>query len=541
MTEEMHPAQNQTPAPAAEPTAASASAPASTPVTTPAPTPASTPTKPPAPLLECTARDSRFAVLLLALCLFAANCTMLCRTGAGYALSTLLLAGASLVYLRRVLHFNAWNILCLSACLLVTASTAVFGETAMTPYKMLFSWLSGALFLVSATNAGASILDDFRALLAPFFLLIGGACPSISPAARGFAARQKKGKRLLPVLGGLLLAVPVVLVLGALLRSADAAFDAFVSQFSFNATDVFFTVLLGALLFVFFFPLLLAQAKAKKWKDREGPLESVPLLDSALVVTVLFAVAALYVLYLFSQLSYLVGGFAGVRPEELTFAAYARRGFGEMCVVCVLNLGLLFLARLFVRRKDGRLPRAVCAATVFISAFSAFLIAAAIAKMFLYIRTYGLSFLRLSTSVFMFFLLLVFVAVSVKCFVPKFRHVRAIFAVCFVLAVLCSAADLGAVCAQYNLYAYESGMHEKIDIDYLYVCGDIAVPALVRLSHAEDETVRTDALSALKALRDHRDGDWRSASAASVRADRLFAENKTAIDEAPDERWYRPY
>ena len=94
---------------------------------------------------------------------------------------------------------------------------------------------------------------------------------------------------------------------------------------------------------------------------------------------------------------------------------------------------------------------------------------------------------------------------------------------------------------QYNLYAYESGMHEQIDVDYLYICGDVAVPALVRLSHAEDETVRTDALSALKALRDCRDGDWRAASAASVRADRLFAENKAAIDEASERAWYRPY
>ena len=521
MTEEMHPAQNPAPA-------------------TPTPTP-TTPAKPLVPPLECTARDSRFAVLLLALCLFAANCTMLCRTGAGYALSTLLLAGASLVYLRHVLRFNAWNVLCLAACLLVTASAAVFGETEMTPYKILFAWLSGALFLVSATGAGASVLDDFRALLAPLYLFLGGACPMLGITARAFAAKRKEGKRFLPILLGLLIAVPAVLVLGLFLQSADAAFAAVVSQLRFDRMDAFLTLLFGVLLFVFFFPLLFARQKKLEWTEADKTIESVPLLDSAFVTTVLAAVSALYVVFLASQLSYFVGGFAGVRPEELTFAAYARRGFGEMCVVCVLNLGLLFLARLFVRRKDGRLPRTVCAATVFISAFSAFLIAPAIAKMFLYIRTYGLSFLRLSTSVFMFFLLFVFAAVSVKCFVPKFRHIRAILAVGCVLAVFCSAADLGAMTVQYNLYAYESGMHEKIDIDYLYICGDVAVPALVRLSHAEDETVRTDALSALKALRDCRDGDWRAASAASVRADRLFAENKAAIDEASERAWYRPY
>ena len=507
----------------------------------PAAAPAAAPARPALPLPDCTDRDSRFAVLLFVLCLFAANCTALCRTGAGYALSTLLLAGASLVYLRGELHFDAWNVLCLAACVLVTASSAVFGETAMTPYKLLFVWLSGALFLVSATGAGASMLEDFRAAFAPLLLFLGGACPMLGITARAFAARRKEGRKFLPVLCGLLLAVPAVLLLGLCLQSADAAFAAVVSQLRFDGTDVFLTLLFGILLFVFFFPLLFARRKKLKWTEADRTIESVPLLDSALVTTVLAAVSALYVVFLASQLSYLVGGFAGVRPEELTFAAYARRGFGEMCVVCVLNLGLLFLARLFVRRKDGRLPRTVCALTVFISAFSAFLIAAAVAKMFLYIRTYGLSFLRLATSVFMLFLLFVFIAVSVKCFVPQFRHVRAILAVCFVLAALCSLADLGAVTVQYNLYAYESGMHTAIDVDYLYACGDIAVPALVKLSGDTDETVRADALSALKALRDHRGGDRRSASAASLRADRLFAENKAAIDAAADRAWYRPY
>lgn len=531
------PAQNPPKTPPAPPAQIPPAASAQTPPAAPAPAPA----KPPLPLPDCTARDSRFAVLLLVLCLFAANCTTLCRTGAGYALSTLLLAGAALVYLRGELHFNGWNVLCLTACVLVTASSAVFGETAMTPYKMLFAWLSGALFLVSATGAGASMLEDFRAAFAPLYLFLGGSCPTIGVTARAFAARRKEGRKFLPILCGLLIAVPAVLVLGLILQSADAAFAAVVSQFSFDGMDTFLTLLFGILLFVFFFPLLFARRKELKWTEADRAIESVPLLDSALVCTVLLAVSALYVVFLVSQLSYLAGGFAGVRPEELTFAAYARRGFGEMCVVCVLNLGLLFLARLFVRRKEGRLPRTVCALTVFISAFSAFLIAAAIAKMFLYIRTFGLSFLRLATSVFMLFLLFVFAAVSVKCFVPKFRHVRAILAVCFVLAALCSLADLGAVTVQYNLCAYESGMHETIDIDYLYICGDIAVPALVKLSGDADAAVRADALSALKALRDHRGSGWRSASAASVRADRLFAENKAAIDAAADRAWYRPY
>ena len=504
------------------------------------PAPAAAPAKPTMPLPDCTDRDCRFAALLFVLCLFAANCTALCRTGIGYALSTLLLAGASLVYLRRELRWNALNVLCLAACVLVTASSAVFGETAMTPYKMLFAWLSGALFLVSATGAGASMLDDFRAAFAPLLLFLGGSCPTVGITARAFAAKRKEGKRFLSVFLGLLIAVPTVLVLGLFLQSADAAFAAVVSQLRFDRMDVFLTLLFGVMLFVFFFPLLFARQKKLQWEETDRTIESVPLLDSAFVTTVLAAVSAMYVVFLVSQLSYLVGGFAGVRPEELTFAAYARRGFGEMCVVCVLNLGLLFLARLFVRRKDGRLPRTVRAATVFISAFSAFLIAAAIAKMFLYMRTYGLTFLRLSTSVFMFFLLFVFVAVSVKCFVPQFRHIRAILAVGCVLAVLCSAADLGAVTVQYNLHAYESGMHEQIDVDYLHTCGDVAVPALVKLSGDADETVRAEALSALKALRRHR-GDWRSASVASLRADRLFEANKAQIDAAADRAWDRPY
>ena len=286
------------------------------------------------------------------------------------------------------------------------------------------------------------------------------------------------------------------------------------------------TLLFGGLLFAFLFAFLFAARKGELRADTRKETPRIPILDPLTVGIVLGAVSALYLVYLLSQLSYLTGGFAGLRPEDMTFSAYARRGFGEMCVLCLFNLALIFFTRLLVRRDGERLPGAVRAFVVFISGFSLFLIAAAIAKMFLYIRTYGLTFLRLATSVFMLFMAFVFIAVAVKCFCERFAHVRVILLVGCGLAAAASVVDLGALTVDYNLYAYESGLHETIDVDYLERCGDVAIPALLRLCDDENTFVRYAAHQALRDAYHARRSDGLAArSVVSVRASRLLEEN----------------
>ena len=95
-----------------------------------------------------------------------------------------------------------------------------------------------------------------------------------------------------------------------------------------------------------------------------------------------------------------------------------------------------------------------------------------------------------------------------------------------VLAAAASVVDLGALTVDYNLYAYESGLHETIDVDYLERCGDVAVPALLRLCDDENTFVRYAAHQALRDAYHARRSDGLAArSVVSVRASRLLEEN----------------
>ena len=471
-------------------------------------------------------RDAVFALLIFAFCLAFVNFALYNGFASGFALAVWLLAAAVIVYLRGALHFDWFGVVCLAACLISAGSFAWYGETAMTFWKLLFILLSASLFLVSATGAEKELLADFRAFFSPAVLFLRDACPHLTMTARSFFGQRRGMRTAGRIALGLLLAVPVVLLAGRWLVDADAAFDALVGGFRFDFGELLTTLIFGGLFFAFLLAFLFAARKGELRADTHKETPRIPILDSLTVGIVLGAVSALYLVYLLSQLSYLTGGFAGLRPEDMTFSAYARRGFGEMCALCLFNLALVFFTRLLVRRDGERLPKTVRALVVFISGFSLFLIAAALAKMFLYIRTYGLTFLRLATSVFMFFLIFAFLAVAVKCFCERFAHVRVILLVGCVIAAAASVADLEALTVKYNLYAYESGLHETIDIDYLRHRGDIAVPALLRLCDDENPAVRYAAHQALRQEFNYRsDSRIAARSVVSARASRLFDEN----------------
>ena len=123
-------------------------------------------------------------------------------------------------------------------------------------FKILFLLLSLSVFFVSAYGIKAPSLDDFRALLAPFYLLFGVSAPSVAPTVRALGSKQATmGKKIGKVLLGLCLALPILLVLTSLLIFADQAFESFIDGIDFNFGEFLSTVLFGAVLLLLLFHL----------------------------------------------------------------------------------------------------------------------------------------------------------------------------------------------------------------------------------------------------------------------------------------------
>jgi len=334
-------------------------------------------------------------------------------------------------------------------------------------------------------NDGRSISSVGSALAFSFCGGVGGIPQSVGGLFD--ALRSGKGKNILAVLGGLLIAVPVLFILVPLLIKADAAFDGMMGLLpEMKLSELFGTVFWGLcsaiMLFSFGLSLVHGEPNSKNGpKSRKG-------MNSVTVCTVLILVAFVYLMYLLSQLAYLVGGLSGILPENFTLAQYARRGFFEMALLCLVNLAVM-VGSIAIIKKDKGIPglcRWLCA---FIGLICLFLTVSAGAKLGLYIQGYGLTRLRILTLVITLFLGLCALTVTVWLFVRRLHYIKVTLLAALIIGAVVLWVDVDTVAASYNVNAYLEGRLEYVDVEYLGTLSDGAVPSIQKLTNAPDPQV----------------------------------------------------
>ncbi len=228
-------------------------------------------------------------------------------------------------------------------------------------------------------NGWKGLFGTFSYLDTPF---------SDAAAALKIEEKQKENGKGHYILIGLVVGIPLLMVVAALLLSADAVFASLVSRFFGElAWSDFITVflMLGACLSVCIriYPWTPYQ---KPDREKTGVPWGATGCNYGAFFSLLTAIYAVFctiqIVYLFLQ--------AGTLPEQMTWAQYARQGFFQLLAVCVINLAVVAVC-LFGFRKNRALQillTAVCAMTYVLIASSAW-------RMYLYIRQYSLTFLRL--------------------------------------------------------------------------------------------------------------------------------------------------
>jgi hypothetical protein len=199
-----------------------------------------------------------------------------------------------------------------------------------------------------------------------------------------------------------------------------------------------------------------------------------------------------YVVFFISQWKYYISGFTGVLPEEFSYAEYAREGFFQLCTVAFINLAVIIAISVFMRRKTEKAPMLLRVLTIVYSVFTLVLISTALAKMFMYIESYGLTQKRVYSTAMMIVLAVIFVLLTVKQFVPKICVGAVSLAASIVLFAVLSLGNLDGMIAKYNVDRYMDGSLPTVDIEAMENLGDAAVPELVRLAKYMDEKNGTD-------------------------------------------------
>lgn len=216
---------------------------------------------------------------------------------------------------------------------------------------------------------------------------------------------------------GILLALPLLLVFGGLLSSADPVFAHYLAAlFQWDLTALWVRcawVVVAACLAGGCLRVLLTPAAPRQTPEETLPRFAIGRIETAIV---LGALDALFFLFVLVQFRYFFGGRETVLATVgMTYAAYARHGFFELVTVAGLTLPLLLTLHAWQDWQGLDSPGQHAAPERLFRALAALLLAllfvimaSALARMNLYRSEYGLTELRVYTTAFMGWLAVVF-------------------------------------------------------------------------------------------------------------------------------------
>ena len=332
------------------------------------------------------------------------------------------------------------------------------------------------------------------------------------------------------VLIGVVLALPLLAIFAALFASADPVFEGYLN--SVISIDIDLVSITGHLIAVLAVTwLAVGAARYAVAPHLESPTREIkPLVGPVEGATVLVLLNGLFLAFVIVQSAYLFGGRETLSRVGLTHSGYARRGFFELVVVGSLVVGLVLVVDWMIQKRGVR-ARIIDLLQGGLIALTLVVLVSAVQRMRLYTEAFGLTELRLYTSVFMgwVFLVLGWLVVTVL------RGRRATFALgAFVSALVVLAgltlANPAGIIVRTNAGRVAATLPE-LDVNYLVDLDPDAVPGLIAaLDDLQSCQTRSDLAEAM--LRVGESGftpagaDWRSTTWSRLRAERAFADAK---------------
>ncbi len=382
---------------------------------------------------------------------------------------------------------------------------------------------------------------------------------SEAAAANGTAPRRKVLRQVMPVFRGLLLAVPVLLVLGGLLVSADPIFSGWVENWlkAFDIEHIGEYLLRTAYVLVLaylFTGLYLYTVKPAQRAEKPNPDQPVikGFLGWTETAVVLVSTNLLFAVFLFVQFRYFFGGEANISETGFTYAEYARRGFNELITVAVLSL-LMYLVLGVITKLTDKGPRTgfTVLSTVLIAQLMVMLVSA-FQRLLLYEEAYGFTRIRLASHTFMVWLGVLLAAAVLLELVGKrgwfmLAGVTALFGFVITLAVMNVDSQVlqrniarapGLALRQSSTVAM--GDEQTVDVEYLKTLSTDMTPKLAELYQAAENPKPKEALGVLLACQSQILNDekqtWQEITLSELNARRILDGMHDTLAQYPLEK-----
>jgi len=303
-------------------------------------------------------------------------------------------------------------------------------------------------------------------------------------SGRGFSTVMK-------IATGLLICVPILLIVLPLLSSADMIFNHYLINISriWELVDLRPAVS-QSLIILFVFVYLYGYIWSFRVKPPTAGIEKAEkqgFLDPVILLTVLFVINLVYLLFSIIQFSYLFGGQSYSLPAGFSYAEYARRGFFELVAVTIINLSILLSSIHYVIKKSQLANTIVRCCLSLLVLFSLNMLFSAHFKMSLYEEAFGLTYLRVFVHYFMCLLLVLFVIALGHIWLNKIPLVKAYIVIALAFYTVLNFINVDKIIVRSSIDRYvKTG---EIDINYLQNLSSDAIPDMLPLTEDIDQEI----------------------------------------------------
>lgn len=315
-------------------------------------------------------------------------------------------------------------------------------------------------------------------------------------------------KFIFALLRGLLLAIPVLAVLGGLMSAADPIFGDWLSGLItfFNLEELPQYILRGCLIALWTFLLaglfLHALLKSKPEKlVSEGDHWPPQLLGFTEAAVVLGGVNLLFFAFVVIQFRYFFGGEKNISLQGYTYAEYARRGFAELLAVAFFTLLIFIVLSSITKRTTNRAKQGFTALTVPLTILMGVILASSFQRLTLYESAYGFTRLRTYAHLCILWIGILFLGILILEITRRWNY----FTLASLLAVLGFILNLNVInvdgfITHRNLNRAAAG--SPLDVDYLKTLSLDATNSLIKgTSHEELNTEQKAGLQGILACK----------------------------------------
>ena len=350
-----------------------------------------------------------------------------------WAIPLMIFAGFNMVFGRSV--FTYINVAVAWVLFAFIIFGAIYG--AKYPFGALFFWVNIAKVIRGNVTAGVHLVTDTSS-----------------------SFKLDRNHPALRFLLGIAIAIPLLIVIVALMISADQVFAAFINNL-FDGTDEFnFARFFGHFIVVVIATVFAGGYvyKARFMHQSTARFNHLKL-DKIIAVAFLLAINLLFLFFCYIQLAYLFMGGFNTLPDGVIFAEYAREGFFQLLFLTIINFSvIIFFLQVYSHHARTGVVRIML---VLLVVFTGVLIASSFYRMNMYMQVFGFTPLRMAVITFLVMEVLLCGATFIALYRDKFDVMRVYLVIGMVFLVVANVSASGFVSGRLNanLYRRSTGFH----------------------------------------------------------------------------------